>query len=75
MKRKPFDQRRHRRATERQLLGAILALLLVGGGGLIALLYGWEAALSALLCLVPGVIALLLLWGLLTLIERWTKGK
>ncbi len=40
---------------------------------MIYLIYGQGALFTALLCLIPTVGLILVLWGLLTLIERWLK--
>ena len=66
---------RHRRATERQLAAGGCLLLVLLGGGLIALLYGRGAALVGV-----GAIALVgglgvLLWLILTLLTRWAESN
>ncbi len=71
--RPPTDYRQHRRQTERRLLYAVLATLVVVGGGLIALIFGPEVGISGLICLLFGGGAIVALWLLLTLAERWTK--
>jgi hypothetical protein len=51
-------------------------LILVGvGGGLVWLLYGRSAALTAVACLLTASGLFGLLWGLLTLLESWLKEK
>ena len=70
--RRPTDLRKDRQRMERQLIVSAIILFLIGGGVLIGLIYGWEAIITALLCLVPGVLALVLLWLLLRLVERLT---
>lgn len=66
-----MDYRRYRRQTDRRLLALVIGTLLIGGGGLIYLIYGRWALVTGLACLLPGVGVIVLLWGLLSLIERW----
>ncbi|HHE71055.1 MAG TPA: hypothetical protein ENL34_02065 [Chloroflexi bacterium] len=66
----PTDWRQRRQRMEQRLLLTAVALFLCVGGVLIGLLYGWKAVLTGMLCLVPGVLALVLLWLLLGLLER-----
>jgi protein-S-isoprenylcysteine O-methyltransferase Ste14 len=69
--RPPTDYRRHRRQTEHRLAVAVVLFLLVVGSGLIAIIYGPAAGVSGFGCLLLGVGAIVLLWILLMLIERW----
>ncbi len=71
----PTDYRRYRRQTDRRLLMLVLGVLLIVGGGLIYLIYGQWALATGLLCLLPGAGVILLLWGLLSLLERWVKEE
>jgi len=70
----PTDQRRYRRQTENRLLAGVVMLLVVGGSGLIWIIFGKEAGLSSLLCLIPGAIVVVVLWLLLNGIERLTRS-
>ncbi len=70
----PTDYRGLRHRLDRELLFWVIALLLVVGGGLIGLIYGGGALILGLSCLVVGAGVILLLWGILTLIERWASG-
>lgn len=70
----PTDLRRYRRQTERRLLFGVLLFLVVIGSVLIGLIFDWEAALTALLCLLPGGGLILLLWLLLGGVERLTRS-
>ncbi len=65
------ESRQQRRRWERRDLVLVLGMLLLGGEALIWLVYGRSAALSALLCLLPGAGLILLLWLLLVAVERW----
>jgi hypothetical protein len=56
----------------RLILGG-LAVLAVVGGGLVWVLYGPSAALTAVACLLVAVVILGLLWLALSLLERWVK--
>ena len=69
----PTDLRKARRRFERTLIISVVAILLVGGGVLIGLIYGWPSALTGLLCLVPGAAVLVLLWALLRALERFSR--
>jgi hypothetical protein len=68
---KPTDLRGDRRRGERLLVIAVIVALLVIGSVVIGVVYGWQAVFTGLICLLPGAAALLLLWLLLQLIERW----
>ncbi len=74
MARKPTDLRGDRRRFERNLVIGAALLLIVVGSVLIGALYGWGAAFSGLLCLLPGAGAIVGLWLLLGWIERHTDG-
>jgi len=67
----PTNTRKIKRKTDKQLLLLVLGTLLLVGGGLIYLFYGKWALATGLVCLIPGAGLILLLWGLLSLIERW----
>ena len=69
----PTDYRRYRRQSDTRLLWLVVGSLLLIGGGLILLLYGRWGFVTGLLCLIPGAGAILVLWALLSLIERWVK--
>ena len=71
--RPPTDYRQRRAREQRQLFLAVIAFLLVAGTGLIYLIFGPGAAVIGLVCLLAGVGVLLLLWIILTLIERWAE--
>jgi hypothetical protein len=69
----PTDTRRARKRQERQLLALVAAVLVVIGGGLIALIYGPSALITALPCLLAGAGAILILYLLFLLAERWVN--
>jgi hypothetical protein len=71
--RPPTDVRRQRKQAERRLLILVVAVLVFVGGGLIALIYGPGALLTALPCLVGGAGAILSLYLLFALAERWAN--
>lgn len=62
-----------RRRDDRALFLAVIAVLLVVGGGLIYIIYGTGALITGLACLLFGVGILLLLWLIMTAIERWAN--
>ena len=71
--RPPTDYRARRRQDDRRMLLAVVAFLLLVGGGLIYAIYGAGALITGLACLLFGVGLLLLLWLILTAIERWAN--
>ena len=71
---KPTDLRKARRRSERALVIGVVVVLLVVGGILIGLIYGWQSIFTALLCLIPGAALFVLLWLLLRFLERLSKG-
>jgi hypothetical protein len=70
-KRPPSDSRKMRRRHERQTLVLVALTLILVGGGLVGLIFGLETLLGALPCLLGGTAAILLLYGLFVLAERW----
>ena len=71
----PFRPDRHRHQTlNRLMLGGFLALVGVGGG-LVWLLYGQSAALTAVACLFGAAGLFGVLWGILALLELWVKEE
>ena len=71
--RPPTDYRAMRRRNDRALFLAVIAVLLVVGGGLIYIIYGTGALITGLACLLFGVGILLLLWLIMSAIERWAN--
>ena len=69
-----FDPLRHMQQTQARLVVAGLALLIVVGGGLVWLLYGDVAAVSAVSCLLVAAGLVGLLWVLLAILEKWAKA-
>lgn len=67
------DYRARRRRDDRALFLAVIAVLLVVGGGLIYLIYGLGALITGLACLLAGVGLLVLLWLIMGAIERWAN--
>jgi hypothetical protein len=55
------------------LLVLVALALIVVGGGLVALIFGLQTFLGALPCLAGGAGAVVLLYGLLALAERWVQ--
>ncbi|MFV1859039.1 MAG: hypothetical protein ACC647_06780 [Anaerolineales bacterium] len=68
------DLRRYRRQTTINLFIGFIVLLLVGGGGLVYLIYGVSALPTYLLCLGGGLAPLLLI-GLALLIMQWIVNR
>jgi hypothetical protein len=60
--------------TQGRLIVAGLAILLIVGGGLVWLLYGDMAAVSAVTCLLVAVGLVGLLWLILALLEKWARA-
>jgi fatty acid desaturase len=71
---KPTDMREYRKRSERVLLGLVVLFLVVVGAVAIGLIYGWGAALTGLLCLLPGAVVLVVLWLFLVGVDRFTDG-
>lgn len=59
---KEHNLRQYQRQLERDLVIGVVVLLVVVGSVLTGLIYGWQATFTALLCLVPGAAALVVLW-------------
>jgi hypothetical protein len=55
------------------LVVLVALTLVVVGGGVVGIIYGVETLLGALPCLAGGAGAVLALYGLLTLAERWVR--
>jgi hypothetical protein len=72
-KRPPTDTRRLRAQQDRNLFLAVIAFLLIVGGGLILLIYGRGSLVTGLACLLPGIGLMLLLWLILSAIEIWAN--
>jgi hypothetical protein len=70
-----FSPDLHRRQTQNRLiLGGFL--LLVGiGGGLVWLLYGQSAAITAVACLFGAAGLFGVVWVILTLLELWVRDE
>ena len=68
-----FNTARHRRQTQgRLIIGG--GLVLVGvGGGLVWLIYGGSAAVTAVACLFVAFGLFGLLWVILSLLELWVR--
>lgn len=70
-----FSSDRYRRQTQNRLiLGGFLILVGVGGG-LVWLLYGQSAALTAVACLFGAAGLFGVIWVILTLLELWVKEE
>ncbi len=67
----PTNMRRNRQETDKRLLVLVIFMLVVVGGALIGLIFGWEAVVTAVPCLLGGALLILVPWGLLTLAEKW----
>jgi hypothetical protein len=67
--------RTHREKTERNLVVAGLAALLLIGGGIMWWQYGLGAAAATWACLAFGAFLLLLLYLILKLAEMWVSRR
>ena len=67
---KPTDLRARRRREQRRLFWVVVAFLVVAGSITIAVVYGPQAAVLGLVCLLAGAGVLGLLWLILFLMER-----
>jgi hypothetical protein len=72
-KKRTFSPLQHSQQTQSRLIvGGMLILLLVGGG-LVWVIYGPAAAMTAVACLLAASGVFGLLWLILALLERWVK--
>ena len=69
------NMRRYQRDSEKKFLFLVLFTLVFVGGGLIALIFGLEALLTALPCLLGGAALMIGLWLLLSLGEWWLRRR
>ena len=69
------DLRALRRKDERRLIVIIAIFLVVVGGIVIGLVYGWQQAAMGGVCLLAGAAVLGLLWLILSLVERWANRE
>jgi len=74
----PRDLRKYASQTNVQLIVGGLVLLFVVGLGLIALIYGLNAALMGFLCLLGGMVPIglvvLVMFGLDVIVKKSNKG-
>lgn len=66
--------RQHQKNDDKKLLFVVIFMLVVVGSGLIGLIFGWQAWLTSIPCLLGGALLILVPWGLLTLVEKWRDG-
>lgn len=71
--RPPTDYRGARRRNELSVLLVAIVVLVVVGGGLIGLVFGWSQLLTAVPCLLAGAGLLAGLYLLLVGMERWSQ--
>jgi len=75
----PRDLSRHHRRTERWLVVGFFLILLVVGGTLIGVNYGWGGLFGGVVGIVACSLALVglggLLWALLSWAGRWADGE
>lgn len=65
------NPRRDREQSNRTYLILVIFTLVVVGGGLTAVIFGWETLLTSLPCLLGGAVLILVPWFLLTGLEKW----
>ena len=63
------DLRRYARQTNVRLFAGFLLILFLIGDGLIYIIYGREAAILGLVCIIAGLLPLALIWMAFTLID------
>jgi hypothetical protein len=73
--RPPTDLRRQQARFNRNLGLMVLFVLVVVGGGLIAVFYGPQAGLLGVACLFAGAATIGLIWLVYTLIGRWANAE
>jgi fucose permease len=69
--RPPTDLRALQRRDQQVLAVWVVIFLVMVGGAVIALVYGWGAAALGVMCLLGGAGLFGLLWLIVSLIERW----
>ena len=69
------DLRKYTHQTNARLIIGGILLLFIVGDGLILLIYGREAALMGLICLIAGLLPLVLIWIFLWGIEMIVKAS
>lgn len=67
------DLREYARQTNTRLLLGFIVLLFVVGDGLVYVIYGRQAAIMGMLCLVGGLAPLLLIWLILLALDWFVK--
>ncbi len=72
--RPPTDYRRTRTRNELSLLITAIVVLVVVGGGLIGLIFGFSQLLTALPCLLAGAGLIAGLYFVFVVLERWSEG-
>jgi polyferredoxin len=71
--RPPTDLRKQRAQLYRRLTVLVVVVLVIGGGSLIALVYGAPAGALGVLCLLGGAGVIALIWLVFTLIGKWVN--
>jgi len=72
--RPPTDYRRMRKRNELSLLITAIVVLVVVGGGLIGVIFGFSQLLTALPCLLAGAGLIAGLYFVFVVLERWSEG-
>lgn len=72
--RPPTDYRRMRKRNELSVLITAIVVLVVVGGGLIGVIFGFSQLLTALPCLLAGAGLIAGLYFVFVLLERWSEG-
>ena len=67
------DLRKYQSQTSFRLVVGFILLLVIVGGGLIWYFYGPGAALTGLMCLAAALLPVLLIWLILTGLDRVVK--
>ena len=70
---KPTNYRKTRKKNERIMLWMVIGTLVGPGTLLIGAIWGAPAAVTGGICLGGGGGLILLLWGILTLLEKWVS--
>ncbi|MCS7247113.1 MAG: hypothetical protein NZ840_02595 [Anaerolineales bacterium] len=69
------DLRKYAQQTMTRLIVGGLLLIVILAEFLIALFYGYEAAIGGAICIAVGLLPLAITWLFLIALDRWVKSR